>query len=168
MRGFLKFVAMAAIATACASPGVAAGFSGAGPSGFSGGAPNFGDSGPVPPSQGGDRAGPRGPSGPSHAPGSVHPPNPGGPKLGFRPPLRRAPSSYAGHGHDGADYRRRPRHYWLGGGQIFVPDPSGDYVYSDDDDDDGSDPTGCWVYRKVYDTAGAFLGHVHVDLCQGQ
>ena len=96
------------------------------------------------------------------------PPNPGGPNSGFRPPHHGAPPSFAGHGHDGDDWRRRPRRYWLGGGPIFVPDPSGDYVYSDDDYDDGSDPTGCWVYRKAYDGAGRFLGFVRVDLCEGQ
>ena len=179
MRGFSKFVAVATIVAACAAPAAAAGFNGGGPPGFGGGAPNSGDSGPVLPSPGGG-AGPRGPSGPSHGPGGVpppnpggpntgfKPPNPGGPNFGFRPPHRDAPPGFAGHGHDGADWRPRPRHYWFGGGTIFVPDPSGDYVYGDDDYDDGSDPTGCWVFRKAYDSAGAFLGFVHVDLCEGQ
>jgi len=63
---------------------------------------------------------------------------------------------------------RRLRRYWLGGGPIFVPAPSGDYVYGGDDYDDGGDPTGCWVYRKVDDRSGAFLGWVRLNLCEGQ
>jgi hypothetical protein len=129
------------------------------------------------PSPGGDAgAGPHGPSGPSRGPGGVLPPNARGPGAGFspnaglRPPHHGLPSSpgFGGPGGpDGVDWRRRPRRYWLGGGPIFVPDPSGDYVYSDEDYDDGGDPTGCWIYRKAYDRAGRFLGFVHVDLCAG-
>ncbi len=120
-----------------------------------------------------------GSSGPGHAPAGVappapnrlspdfKPPNSGGPSVGSKPPSRGAPS-FADHGRDQDIWRQRPRRYWLGGGPIFVPDPSGDYAYSDADYDDGGDPTGCWVYRKAYDRAGAFLGFVHVDSCQSQ
>jgi hypothetical protein len=181
MRGFSRFLAVAAVAAIVAAPAAAAGFPGGG--GPGGGGPlGPGGAGPVwlPPGGDGGR-GPHGPSSPIRGPGGVapppnpggpntgfRPPNPGGPNSNFRPPHHGAPPNFAGHRHDGNDWRRRPRHYWLGGGPIFVPDPSGDYVYSDDDYDDGSDPTGCWVYRKAYDSAGAFLGFVHVDLCQGQ
>ncbi|MGA2493939.1 MAG: hypothetical protein ABSF67_13445 [Roseiarcus sp.] len=177
MRGLLKFFAVAAVAAACAAPAAAAGFNGGG-----GGAPNSGGAAPVWPPLGGDGgAGPHGPPGPNRGPSGVappparggpntgfKPPNPGGPNFNSRPPRHGAAPNFAGHGRDGDDWRRHPRHYWLGGGPIFVPDPSGDYVYGDDDYDDGSDPTGCWVYRKAYGSAGAFLGFVHVDLCQGQ
>ena len=182
MRGLSKFFAVAAVAAACAAPAAAAGFNAGGsPNGFNGSAPNSGESGPVlrPPGGG---AWPHGSSGPSHSPGGVLlPPNPGAPNAGLkpptpvdpnfdlRPPRHDAPPHVAGHGgHDRADWRSRARHYWLGGGPIFVPEPSGDYVYSEDDYDDGSDPSGCWVYRKAYDSAGAFLGFVHIDMCQGQ
>ena len=175
MRGFSKFLAVAAVAATFAAP-VAAGFpGGGGPPGSAGAGPVW-----IPPGGDGGR-GPRGPSGPNLGPGGVAPPpnpggpnagsrprNPGGPNFNFRPPHHGAAPNFAGHGHDGNDWRRRPRHYWLGGGPIFVPDPSGDYVYGDDDYDDGGDPSGCSVYRKAYDSAGAFLGFVHIDLCQGQ
>jgi hypothetical protein len=162
MRGFSKFLAVAAIAAAFIAPPAAAGFNGGG------GPPSFGGAGPVLPAPGGDGVeGPHGPSAPNRGPGGVLPPsNPSGPNAGFKPP-HGAPPSFAGHG-DGDNWHRRPRHYWLGGGPIFVPDLSGDYVYSDDDYDDGGDPTGCWIYRKAYDRAGHFLGFVHVDLCEGQ
>jgi len=171
MRGFSRLFAVAAISLVCAAPAAGAGMSG-------GGGPNSGGSGPVLPQPDGGAAGPPGPSGPNHAPGGVLPPNRNGPNAGFKPPNQGGPDSgfKPPHhtvapndgGHDGDNWRRRPRRYWLGGGPIFVPDPSGDYVYSADDYDDGSDPTGCWVYRKAYNSAGAFLGWVHVDLCQGQ
>jgi hypothetical protein len=51
---------------------------------------------------------------------------------------------------------------------VFVPEPAGDYVYSDDDYDDGGDPTGCWVTRKAFDRSGHFLGWVRIDLCEDQ
>ena len=169
MRGLLKLLAAATVTAAFAAPAAAAGFLGGGgpgdggPQGSGGAEPTW-----IPPGGNGGR-GPHGPSGPSRGPGSVAPPpNPGGPNAGFRPPQHGAAPNFAGHGHDGDNWRRRPRHYWLGGGPIFVPDPSGDYVYSADDYDDGSDPTGCWVYRKAYDSAGAFLGFVHIDSCQSQ
>ena len=169
MRSLSKFFVVAAVAAACAAPAAAAGFHGGGGLAGFGGAPNSGAAEPVPPSpSGGGVAGPRGPSRLSHAPGGVLPPNPGGPKSGFRPPHQDARPGFAGHGRDGGDWRPRPRHYWFGGGPFFVPDPSGDYVYGDDDYDDGSDPTGCWVYREAYDNAGAFLGVVHLDLCEGR
>jgi len=44
----------------------------------------------------------------------------------------------------------------------------GDYVYGDDDYDDGSDPTDCQVYRKAFDRSGHFLGWVRVNLCEDQ
>jgi hypothetical protein len=169
MRGLLKLLAVATVTAAFAAPAAAAGFLGGGgpgdggPQGSGGAEPTW-----IPPGGNGGR-GPHGPSGPSRGPGGVAPPpNPGGPNAGFRPPQHGAAPNFAGHGHDGDNWRRRPRHYWLGGGPIFVPDPSGDYVYSADDYDDGSDPTGCWVYRKAYDSAGAFLGFVHIDSCQSQ
>jgi hypothetical protein len=161
MRDFLKLLAAAAVAATFAAPAAAAGFNGAD------GPLNFGGAGTALPSSGGAGvAGPRGPSGPGH--------EPGGANTGFRPPRLGAPPlhgaapGYAGHRHDSDDWRRRPRHYWLGDGPIFVPDPSGDYVYGSDDYDDGGDPTGCWIYRKAYDGAHRFLGFVRVDLCEGQ
>ena len=160
MRDLLKLLAVAAVAATLAAPAAAAGFNG-------------GD-GPLN-SGGAGLAGPRGPSGPDHEAGGVlPPPNPGAPNTGFRPPRLGAPPlhgaapGFAGRRHDGDDWRRRPRHYWLGNGPIFVPDPSGDYVYGSDDYDDGGDPTGCWVYRKAYDGTHRFLGFVPVDLCEGQ
>ena len=178
MRGLSKLLAVAAVAVACAAPAAAAGFNGGGgPLGFSGGPPNSGGAGPALPSPGGDGlASPRRETGPGHGPGGVAPPpNPGGPNADFAPPRRGAPPphdaprGFAGHGRgDDSDWRRRPRHYWLGGGPIFAADPSGDYVYGNDDYDDGSDSTDCWVYRKAYDRAGRLLGFVHVDSCKGQ
>jgi len=170
MRDFLKLLAAAAVAAAFAAPAAAAGFNGGD------GPLNSGGAGTALPSSGGAGvAGPRGPSGPGHAPDGALPQlNPGGANTGFRPPRLGAPPlhgaapGYAGHRHDSDDWRRRPRHYWLGNGPIFVPDPSGDYVYGSDDYDDGGDPTGCWVYRNAYDGAHRFLGFVRVDLCEGQ
>jgi len=175
MRGLSKCFAVAVISAAFVAPAAAAGFNG-------GGAPNSGDSGPVLPSPGGGGGiGPHGPSGPGHAPGGAFPPmpngpnsgyrpsNPGGPNSGYRPPRHDGPPpDFAGQHHDGDDWRRRPRRYWFGGGPIFIPDPSGVYVYGGDDYEDGSDPSGCRVYRKAYDSAGAFLGWIRVDLCEGQ
>ena len=66
------------------------------------------------------------------------------------------------------DGRHRVRRYWFGGGPIFAPDPSVEYVYGADDYDDGGDPTGCSVFHKAYDSAGRFLGFVLVDLCEGR
>jgi hypothetical protein len=179
MRSLFKLLAVAAVTASFAAPAPAGGFIGGGGPG-NGGPPGSVGVGPewIPPGGGG--AGPdaqpglnRGPNGgapPAHRGPNTgfKPPNPGGPNPNFRPPRRGAGPNFSGHGHDGDEWRRRPRHYWLGGGPIFVPDPSGDYVYSDDDYDDGSDPTGCWVYRKAYDSGGAFLGFVHIDSCQHQ
>jgi hypothetical protein len=172
MRGFSKFLAVAAVVVAFAAPAAAAGMNGGGgPQGFGGGPPNPGGAGLTPPLTGGVGVkGPNGQFGPGHGPGGVlSPPNPSGPNAGFSSPDHRVrPPGFLGQGPGGDNRRHRPRHYWLGGGPIFVPEPSGDYVYGNDYDDDGSDATGCWVYRKVYDRAGHFLGFVHVDLCEGQ
>ncbi len=166
MSGVLKFFAVAAVAAACAAPAAAAGFNGGGdPAGF-GGVPSSGAAPPSP--RGGGDVGPRVPSGPNRAPAGVLPPNPGSPNSDFRPLRHGARQGFAGRGYGGGDWRQRPRHYWFGGGPFFVPDPSGDYVYGDDDYDDGSDPTGCRVYRKAFDRTGRFLGFVPLDQCEGR
>ena len=160
MRGSLKLLAVAVVTAALAAP--AAGFPGGdGPGG--GGPPGSAGAGPAWVPLGGDgRNGPRGPSGPNRGPGGVAPPSRHG-----APPPPGAQPGFAGHGLGGDDWRRRTRHYWFGGRPIFIPEPSGDYVYGGDDYDDGSDPNGCWVFRKAFDRGGRFLGWVHVDLCEG-
>ena len=55
------------------------------------------------------------------------------------------------------------RHHPWPGGPVFVPTGAyysygGDYYY------DETDVNHCWVYRKVYDRAGHFLGWAHVEL----
>lgn len=167
MSDVLKFLAAAAVAVAatCAAPADASGFNGGGGPAGLGGVPSSGAAPSAPRS--GAVVGPRIPSGPIRGPAGVQPPNPGGPNSDFRPLRHGVRPGFAGRGYEGGDWRRRPRHYWLGGGPFFVPDPSGDYVYGDDDYDDGSDPTDCWIYRKAYDRAGRFLGFARLDLCEG-
>ena len=113
-------------------------------------------------------AGPHDRGGPHQAPGGASPPN-AGPKSTLRPRHDGAQPNahFSDHRSQDNDWRR-PRHYRFGGGPLFVPEASGDYVYSQDDYDDGGDPTGCRVYRQAYDRSGALLGWVQVDLCQGQ
>jgi len=172
MRGLLKLLAVAVVTAAFAAPAAAAGYlGGGGPSGGGpgGGGPSGPNAGPpwIPPG-GGDR-GSHAPHGPNHGPGGgAPPPHPGGPNAGFRPPHHGGARYFGGEVHIGDNWSHRPRYYWLGGGPVFVPEPSGDYVYSDADYDDGSDPTGCSIYRKAHDSGGAFLGFVRFDLCEGQ
>jgi hypothetical protein len=158
-----KVLAAALVTVAFAAPAAAMGMSG----------PTGGD-GPILPQNGGGppASGPSGPGPGYRGPSSFAPHSPSGPSGAFTPPHPGPrPPGVSGRGPGpgpAPDQRRRPRHYWLGNGPIFTPDPSGDYVYGDEDYDDGGDPSDCWVYRKIYDRSGHFLGFAHVDLCQGQ
>ena len=112
-------------------------------------------------------AGPHDRGGPRHGPGGASPPG-ASPNftLGPRHDGAQSNSRFSDHRSQDNDGRRRPRHYWFGGGPVFVPEASGDYVYGEDDYDDGGDPTGCRVYRQAYDRSGALLGRVQVDVCR--
>jgi hypothetical protein len=177
MRVVSNFLAAALVAVAFAALAAAAGMNSvAAP----GGAWSPSDGGPVLPQNGGGGAPPPGPSGPGpgyRGPSSFtprSPTGPSGPSGAFTPPhpgptppglWGRGPGPGSG---PGPNQRRRPRHYWLGNGPIFVPQPSGDYIYGDEDYDDGADPAECWVYRKIYDRSGHFLGWAHINTCEGQ
>jgi len=62
---------------------------------------------------------------------------------------------------EGDDWRRRHRHsfpgavYGLGNGLY-----GGDYY-------DEPDVNQCWVYRRIYNARGMFIGWRHVDICTG-
>lgn len=160
MRGLSNLFAAALVVAAFSAPAAAAGppgggLHGGGPPGSGGLGAAWGPGGPS-----GSPSGPHGPSGqgtPNHGLKSSH--------NGASPPSR-APSSFADHRH-GGDWRHRPRHYWTGG-PIFVPESSGEYVSGEEYYYDGSDLSGCWAYRKVYNHAGRFLGWVHVNLCESR
>ncbi len=160
MRSF--FLAAALISAAVVAPAAAAG--------PLGGAPSSGGAGTIWPSPGGEGGPPSGRDGPGdHGPEPAWRDNHSAPNVGGKPSGRDVPRRELSRRHNqGHDSRRRPRHYWFGGGPVFVPEPAGDYVYSGDDYDDGGDPTGCRVCRKAYDRSGHFLGWVRVDLCEGQ
>jgi hypothetical protein len=161
MRGF--FLAAGMIAAAVVAPAAAAGPLG-------GSAPGSGGAATIWTPPGGEGGSPSGRNGPGgHGPGPAWRDNHSAPNVGGKPSGRGVPLQELSRRHGQGDAsRRRPRHYWFGGGPVFVPEPGGDYVYSDDDYDDGSDPTGCQVYRKVFDHSGHFLGWVRVNLCEGQ
>jgi hypothetical protein len=165
MRVVSNMLAAALITVAFAAPAAAMGMSGpTGGAGWSGGA------GPILPQNGGapPAHGPSGPEPGYRGPNTFTPHGLNGPSGAFTPPhLGPRPPGVSGPG-PGPDQRHRPRHYWLGNGPIFTPEPSGDYVYGDEDYDDGGDATDCWIYRKTYDRSGHFLGFAHVDLCQSQ
>jgi hypothetical protein len=172
MRIVSNFLAAALVAVAFTAPAAAMGMSGpTGGYGWSGG----GGAGPILPQNGGGGPPPHGPPGlgPGYSgPNGFTPHSPSGPSGAFTPPhTGPTPPGVSGLGPGpgpGPDQRRRPRHYWLGNGPIFVPEPSGDYVYGDEDYDDGGDASGCWIYRKAYDRSGHFLGWVHIDTCESQ
>ncbi len=135
-------LAAALLAAGLASPGLAAGNNGgASLGGWPGGSPGgHGAPGGAPPSHG--------PSGPGPSARGSDALTPHGPTLrnnDFKPPLPiwKPPVGVTG------------RTAGLSGG----------YVFDDNGYDDGSDPTGCLVYRKVHNRAGQFLGWAHVNRC---
>ena len=170
----------ALVATTAIGAPPAGGYGGGGgywiPSGPSGGPP--GGLGGGPPSGLGGGKGPSslGPSG--HGPASM-PNYPSGPSGGLKlqdhaGPLIGAPISGPPPPHGppqprGPEWRHRHYGNWRGGA-VYVPGPSEEYYFYDQDEYyyDPGDPTGCWIYRKAYSTAGAFLGWIHVSICQSQ
>jgi hypothetical protein len=156
MRKLARIFILSLAAAALAAPADAAAMGGGGAGGGGGAFFPQGGGPPV----GGAGAGP-GPgshvSGGGLAPRSQAAPNGGFPQQG-------KPGVWVGGRPVGGAWRR---HYPWPGGPVFVPNGGyfsygGGYYY------DETDVNNCWVYRKVYDRAGHFLGWAHIDLCEDQ
>ncbi len=161
MRTLAKAFALSFAAAALAAPAYAGPMGGGGGGGWGGGG-----GGAILPQGGGP---PEGGAGPGPGPGGhvsgggLAPRSQAAPSGGFM--QQGKPGGWVGGKPPVGDAWRR-HHPWPGG-PVFVPfgayySYGGDYYY------DETDVNHCWVYRKVYDRAGHFLGWAHIDLCEGQ
>jgi hypothetical protein len=150
MRAIVKVLILSLIAAAFAAPASAASMRGGG---GGAGAPLW-----VP----GAVGGPGGPGGAVGGPqtsstgGGLTAPQ-GGPRVNFTQPGQ--PGKWVAGQSGGQDDWRRYHHH--------RPGPVYGYSYFTNGYSPGPDINQCWVYKKIYNSRGQFIGWRHVDICTG-
>ncbi len=81
----------------------------------------------------------------------------GGPRVNFKQPGQSG-KWIAGQSGGQYDWRRHHRH---------LPGPVYGYSYFNNGYSTEPDVNQCWVYKKVYNSRGQFIGWRHVDVCAG-